>query len=117
MGTSRSSRWTVTALLFSGRPDPTWEVSAETAARLVRLWDGLGPGPQAPVPPALGYRGIRLVDPSGTVWQAYGGAVTRIGNGKDHRSDPEGRWERMLKETAPPEVAFPDDLSDWGADG
>lgn len=46
---------TVTLLLFSGRPDPTWELTADEAA-------ALGPALQAAVPASessiLGYRGF-----------------------------------------------------------
>lgn len=108
MATSRSSsgdEWTAGALLFSGRPDPTWSVADDTAERLLAVWEALGPwtGPLPEAPP-LGYRGSFLRNEEGRTWRAFGGAVT-FANGACSESRRDGRsFERALLETAPPDL-------------
>jgi hypothetical protein len=53
---------TVTLLIFSGRPDPSWELAAGEVASLVPHVQGLGPAPEIS---SLGYRGflVRSDDP------------------------------------------------------
>jgi len=56
MATSKSTKKTVQwiggALVFSGRPDPTWPVPAQAASELENLWSGLPPAAvNLPVPP------------------------------------------------------------------
>ena len=110
MDTSRSNRWTATLLAFSGRPDPTWEVSAADAAGLVRLWEAMEPTAGAATKPILGYRGVRLVGPTSRSWQALDGVVSRLGDGEEHRSDPDNLWEHTLLRTAPPDMNLPGEL-------
>ena len=103
MATSKSNdarrKCRATASIFSGRPDPQWSVPASTANRLKRLWRQLdaaeGPAGRAP---ALGYRGVTLECAAGDSWFAYGGTVSR---GREHRRDPERRFERELLQSAP----------------
>jgi hypothetical protein len=92
------------AFVFSGRPDPEWQVPADAGTRLRAIWSGLTPGaPALPAAPALGYRGCALRCPPGDEWRAYGGVVSHAaGSGAvDHRSDPERTFERLLLSTAP----------------
>jgi hypothetical protein len=100
MDTSPSSdAWRASAAVFSGRPDPQWEVPAAEAAVLVAAWEALPPSDEAVAePPSLGYRGARLDAPDGRRWDAYGGGVTQ---GDDTRADAGRHWERLLLATAP----------------
>jgi hypothetical protein len=47
--------------VFSGRPNPSWELTRDQAAELARLHAALAPANAASViPDALGYRGFKL---------------------------------------------------------
>ena len=53
--------WTVIASIYSGRPDPRWEITDEQADRFMALWQ------EAPrsetevlIPSISGYKGIRM---------------------------------------------------------
>ena len=94
---------TGTALIFSGRPDPEWPVSADARKRLQAIWLRLEPAAAAPAAPPLGYRGCALRCPSGAEWFACGGVVsyTFATREVERRRDPERRFERQLLSTAP----------------
>jgi hypothetical protein len=104
MGTSRSADWLAQALVFSGRPDPTWVVPGSTVEKLLSLWAELPSRPDGgPGPPPLGYRGCLLRAPDGRTWRSYGGVVTLAeGHLEQVRDDTEHRFERLLLATAPP---------------
>ncbi len=114
MATSRSPDpdcWTATADLFSGRPNPTWDVPAALAHELVEIWSELPPTSTVPSKAAaLGYRGCALRSPDGRVWRAEGGVVSMAGaRGSQARRDNGRVWERRLLKTAPDD-ALP---ADW----
>jgi hypothetical protein len=95
---------TGTAFVFSGRPDPEWEVPAEVRTSLQKFWSALTPGASAlPPAPPLGYRGCALRCPPDDEWLAYGGVVSHtVASGAvDFRLDPERTFERLLLSTAP----------------
>jgi hypothetical protein len=97
--------WTAGAAMFSGRRDPVWTVRAAAAVKLVRLWNRLQPfRGVTPVPPALGYRGCFLEDPSGERWEAFEGVVR---SGAESRADPDAAFEKALLKTAPAAVNRP----------
>lgn len=104
MGTSRSADWLAWALVFSGRPDPTWVVPPGAVEELLAVWAHLTPGrEQHPGPPPLGYRGCLLRAPDGRTWRSSGGSVTMQDGGLAQvRADPARRFERLLLATAPP---------------
>lgn len=91
--------WTAGAAIFSGRPDPAWEVPAEEAERIVSSWEASPPArePAAKAPP-LGYRGCWLRAPDGREWRAGGGVVESSG---DARADDGGAVEQAILATAP----------------
>lgn len=110
MATSRSSRKparpgesTARALVYSGRPDPTWPVPSRVVKRLLEIWDSLPRWRGAlPAAPPLGYRGCVLRDPKDRRWLAYGGAVTLEARGKsESRGDPDRSFEKALLASAP----------------
>lgn len=87
--------------VFSGRPDPTWPVTARDAARLVGLWESLAPSDSAaPAVQPLGYRGCFLRG-GGREWRAYRGVVTLGGARGGQRRDDGRAFERLLLSTAP----------------
>ncbi len=91
------------ALLFSGRPDPTWTVPSEVAENLLAVWSELKPEDMKPPPaPPLGYRGAFLRDAGGREWLAYGRVVTFRSSGRaESRRDPDKRFENTLLDSAP----------------
>src|SRR5689334_14376676 len=106
MGMSKSSSgpgWNATALVFSGRPAPSWRVSMASARTLVSLWESLPLTTRAPPrAPSLGYGGCVLVDGAGTEWRAHDGlAVSTSVSGVTVRDDGERRFERAILATAP----------------
>ena len=108
MVTSRSTKenkdWIGEALIFSGRPNPTWYIDKVTSKRLKEIWASLEPFPgEIPSPPVLGYRGFILKDTtSNREWFAYGGVVLlKEGGISKSRLDRELRFERLVLETAP----------------
>ena len=69
----------VELLVYSGRPNPIFELTPEEVDELVRRLDGLPSGAPAPEAPGLGYRGM-MVTLSGTGdgldrVTMYGGAI------------------------------------------
>ncbi len=108
MVTSRSTEktkdWTAGAIIFSGRPDPTWTINAETARELQQVWINLQPwSGKAPSAPPLGYRGCFLRSGEGREWFVFGGMVTRKGvGGSESRLDKEHFFEKLLLNSAPP---------------
>ena len=76
-------RWEVELDLYSGRPNPRWELTAEEGRELLRrLGDLEGSAAGfAPEPPGLGYRGFILVpvgpdDGLTERIEVYGGTIT-----------------------------------------
>lgn len=115
MATSRSSSesgWTAGAFVFSGRPDPTWPITAEVAERLERIWDSLDrwEGP-LPSPPALGYRGCIVRDAMRT-WTAFGGAVTQSSNASSESRRDDARAFELTTLASAPESTLPPSLAD-----
>ncbi|MDX6448354.1 MAG: hypothetical protein QOG29_1140 [Gaiellaceae bacterium] len=86
--------------VFSGRPNPRWELDEPTANPLRRLLSQLTvAGVTPPEPPGLGYRGFVVAD-DGRELRAYNGYVT----GSDVvLADPARAVERFLLAQLPPE--------------
>ena len=107
MATSRSTSengWIAGALVFSGRPDPTWPIPPELAEELVAIWESLPPTDTTVSVPVLGYRGCSLRDPEGRMWIAYHELVTLS---SERRRDDERRFERTVLSSAPTGVLPP----------
>ncbi len=97
--------WLARALVFSGRPDPTWPLTPEDERRLLEAWSSLVSGADtAGGPPAkLGYRGVEVLIDSRRRWVAAGGVVIEIADGaRTARRDPQLTIERLVLATAPP---------------
>src|SRR5690606_26595479 len=75
---------------FSGRPNPTFELSGEEAEEVARRLSGLPPAP-GPAPAAgLGYRGFSLTGPART---GFPGRVY-VGSGVVELGEPPGALRR-----------------------
>lgn len=91
------------ALIFSGRPDPTWNVSEKVVKKLEKIWNGLpGWGDKLPSAPPLGYRGCFIRCKLDIEWFAYGSVVTmKIVKEHESRMDKNRNFERLLLDSAP----------------
>lgn len=110
----------VTVLLFSGRPDPTFEVTEP--AQLARLGALLkeaprqdGGGRETILPSILGFRGIVVANPAALAelpkrFAVYGGAIEVGTERKEFFADPGNRMASFLldlaieKNTIPPSI-------------
>jgi hypothetical protein len=106
---SKRPAWFAGASVFSGRPDPVWEVKPALGARLEKIWQSLHPSEiEPPFQPALGYRGCFLQGPRGRQWFAFGGVVTlHLARSFESRRDPAKRFERTLLASAPANLLPP----------
>ena len=88
--------------IFSGRPNPRWELDEPTRLELSRAEQTLTPAEAAPnVPPPLGYRGfVYAID--GKMRRAYLG---RVECGSSLLDDPGFSIERLLLDALPEEFA------------
>lgn len=104
-----SGEYTGVASLFSGRPDPTWEVDPGVAERLQNVWDASEPYNGAlPTAPVLGYRGCFLRDAAQREWYAYRGVVRlKSPDGSAARRDENREFESLLLSTAPDGLIMP----------
>ena len=83
--------------MFSGRPNPRWELDEESADALRRLVAGLAATGRPPAaPPGLGYRGFVFDG-----WRAWSGSVVRDG---ETLADPSLSVERFLADHLPAEL-------------
>ena len=72
--------------VFSGQPNPTWELTPAEVSELASRFHRLAVAPSPPPEPALGYRGVAVVNPSGAAglparMQAFGGVVSTTRSG------------------------------------
>ena len=100
---SKRAAWAAGASVFSGRPDPVWDLQPALGAKLEKIWRSLKPAEiELPPSPGLGYRGCFLRGPRGREWFAFGGVVTlRSANRCESRRDPLKKFEQTLLATAP----------------
>ncbi len=103
MATSKSREgWIAGAFIYSGRRDPTWNLSKTVVWKLHRLWDATPPAREKPSPPGLGYRGVFLRAPDGREWTAFNGLVSlTTPGGTESRTDPAREFEKSLLASAP----------------
>jgi hypothetical protein len=86
--------------VFSGRPNPQWELDAPHANALAELQRDLEPSNHTPsIPPALGYSGFSYVS-NGRPVVVYDGYVRLPGDVLD---DPACTIERFLLDQLPDE--------------
>ena len=95
---------TVEVDLYSGRPNPSWSLTPDEVAQLVKRVDGLAPADEVEPPGRLGYRGLRfrLYAQGREVASAEsfdGHLRFQAPEGPRHLADPGGEVERWLLET------------------
>jgi len=94
---------TVELDVYSGRPNPTWTLSADEAEQIARLLQDL-PRAQSAAAEGLGYRGFVLVtsgrdDSLPRSIRVNGGIVTVRQEGRvEHFADARGLEERLLEQ-------------------
>lgn len=91
------------ALVFSGRPDPTWKIEEPIVKELEKIWDSLvamhGEPPSAS---PLGYRGCLIKCKSDIEWFVYKNLVTLKRSGKTESRDDDYRlFEKLVLSSAP----------------
>ena len=101
--------------IFSGRPNPRWEVDEPVRRELKRLESGLGAAAGPPrAPPGLGYRGF-LYRLDGGRRRAFLGRIDREGAALD---DPGRAIERLLLRSLPEDLApLADEIAPLLSDG
>jgi hypothetical protein len=86
----------VTLEVFSGRPNPSWSLSADEEQELTRRLQGLPPSGASPAAGDLGYRGFRIVNNSrraqlpSEVVVTKGVVTVRDDRGSRHYADVNG---------------------------
>jgi hypothetical protein len=100
------TKWKVTALLFSGRQNPDWELTATQQKNWMLLWQHASLSDTEVKPSSkLGYTGCRLQYDKHSHWQLHNGCVSFYE--KDtifSKKDEERQMELFLLNTAPEEV-------------
>jgi hypothetical protein len=99
-----ATKCTATAYLYSGRPDPTWEISPRTRQQLEHTWNALPPSTRAPPsPPGLGYRGCAVDWPPGNRWFVFDAVamLTARTSTPEYRQDAARKFERAILASAP----------------
>lgn len=95
--------WIAGASVYSGRPDPTWPITDELAARLEEVWSSLpASDAPAPSPPPLGYRGCFVISSDGRRWSAHREWVRLEASGSaEVRHDEARAFENLVLGSAP----------------
>jgi hypothetical protein len=101
--TDRREKCVAGAFVFSGRPDPTWEVKPAFVKELQRIWRTLKPEKvEISEPPSLGYRGCFLKCSAKRRWTAFDGVVVfKTEKRSESRRDTAKRFERAILASAP----------------
>ena len=95
--------------IFSGRPNPAWDLSAADTATLTGMIGSLPPSSPVYLPTPLGYRGFLVsvsepeLRPVATM-RAYQGVVEYQGYETRYYADPDKQVERWLLATARPHI-------------
>lgn len=91
------------ALVFSGRPDPTWKIEQPIVEELLKIWDSLVPMQrELPSAPPLGYRGCLIKCNSDIEWFVYKNLVTLKRSDKtESRDDNYKKFEKLVISSAP----------------
>jgi hypothetical protein len=99
-------KWKARVLLFSGRQNPEWQLTAMQQKNWMLLWKHASLSDTKAEPPSkLGYTGCRLQYDEHSHWYLYNGCVSFYENETFFSKNDEGRqMELFLLNTAPAEV-------------
>lgn len=97
--------WTVIASIYSGRPDPRWEITDEQADRFMALWEEAPLSETEVVIPSIsGYKGIRM-SASEKQFLISREVITCIeAKMKTSKKDTQRIIEKFLLNTAPEQI-------------
>lgn len=97
--------WIVIASVYSGRPDPRWEITAEQADRFTSLWNKAAPSEkEVTIPSRSGYKGVRIIADKKR-FMVCDEIITCIEEQtKISKRDSNKAIERFLLSTAPEEI-------------
>jgi hypothetical protein len=100
------TKWKVSALLFSGRQNPQWELTVSEQKNWIKLWkQATVSSTEVNYVSKLGYTGCRLQCNEHSHWQLYNGCVSFYQAEKIiSKKDEERKMELFLLSTAPEEV-------------
>ncbi len=100
------------AQIYSGRPNPVWDIPVETGITLEESWEYLAPYTgEFQDHSRLGYSGCKLGVENGVEFLAFSGVVAKSESGKvELRVDQKRTFEKTIFDTAPPGI-IPEDLS------
>ncbi|MBK8521330.1 MAG: hypothetical protein IPL54_10795 [Chitinophagaceae bacterium] len=89
-----NTKWKATALLFSGRQNPDWELTVEQQQSWMKLWEQAAVSNIAVEQPSiLGYTGCKLQYDEHSHWQLYNGCVSFMKRKRFFlKKMKEGRW-------------------------
>lgn len=101
--------------IYSGRPDPGWELSDKQAEEAWRIWNSLKEASfREGFPSILGYRGISITCEDGRQFFTYKEkARAEINNITTWKSDESRLFEKFLLSTAPKGMLPPDFFADF----
>lgn len=94
----------VTVLIFSGRPNPTWELEGNAADKIINHWQSLPSTDKVELhSPQLGYQGCRIDLNPYEHFVLFNGYGFSFKNGKqiEQRGDPGRKIEKMIINNAP----------------
>ena len=97
--------WTVIASIYSGRPDPRWEITDEQAHHFMELWQEAPLSETEVVIPSIsGYKGIRM-HAGEKQFLIYKEAITCIEEKmRTSKKDKQRTMEKFLLNTAPEQI-------------
>jgi hypothetical protein len=100
------NNWTAEAFVFSGRPNPEWELTDKQAHDWMNLWEAApSSGKEVQRIPRLGYTGCRLQLNEHSYWFIYDSCVSFYDKGMViSKKDVEKKMEFFLLNTAPEEA-------------
>jgi hypothetical protein len=97
--------WTIIASIYSGRPDPRWEIDQDQVDRFMSLWQKAGLSQtEASTPSRSGYKGLRMIGDE-KQFIIYDEIITCIEKTRRTSKNDENRViERFLLNTAPEKI-------------
>jgi len=90
----------VTLGIYSGRPDPSWTLTADEAAKVAAAIAALQASGEPLIQGGLGYRGFTIDEGGRRATAFLGGVVSDVGGAQKLLDDPGRTVERLLLELA-----------------